>query len=210
MERLAARILLVDDHQLFREGTANLLASEEGMRVVGAASSVGPALDAVAKTRPDIVLVDINLPDENGFHFLREMAKDRSAPRVIVLSGYEDVGYMRSAFKLGAFGFLCKSCSRQELVDGIQKVHSGQLVFTHEILAERGRAAVLAPAAPTKREMEVLSAIRRGLSNKQIASVLYVSERTVHFHIGNVFTKLNVSSRMEAVVKARESGWITG
>jgi DNA-binding NarL/FixJ family response regulator len=205
----AIRVMLVDDHQLFRQGTAQLLETEESICIVGVAESVRDALETMPALRPDVVLVDISMPDANGFHFMREAAKHAKPPKIMVLSGYDDIGYMRNAFNLGAFGYLSKTCSRTELVDSIRHVHAGGLAFSADVLAERGRAAAFAPAPPTKRELEVLSAVRRGLGNKQIAAQLYVSERTVHFHIGNIFSKLGVTSRLEAVVKGRESGWIS-
>jgi two-component system response regulator DegU len=209
MGRERITLMLIDDHQLFREGTANLLAPEEGLEVVAQTDSVKSALEGLATFAPDVVLVDINLPGENGFRFLRELAVQNAPPKIIMLSGYDEMSYMRTAFQLGAHGFLCKSCSRHELIDAIRHVHKGQLAFAPEVLAERGRSTVLAPLPPTKREIEVLLALRQGLSNRQVASQLFVSERTVQFHVGNILSKLGVTSRGAAAARGREYGWIS-
>lgn len=202
----AIRVMLVDDHQLFREGTAQLLESESGIEIVGLSTSASEALEMLDDIGPDVVLVDINLPRENGFHFIREAMKRLAPPRVIVLSGYDETAYMVNAFQLGAYGFLAKTCSRAALIASIASVHRGQLVFTPEVLAARGRSQFVPVAQLTKREVEVLTALGAGHSNKQIAEQLFVSERTVHFHVSNILLKLGVSSRLEAVVKGRGTG----
>lgn len=207
---MSIRVILVDDHCLFREGTVQLLNSEPTIQVVECAETVSQALQLLEGTIADVIIIDINLPDQNGFYLIRELAKHENAPKIIVLSGYNDLKYIRTAFQIGAAGFLCKTCSRSELINAIFQVHDGHLVFPNELLSRNGRAALFGTVnQPTKREMEVLSLIRQGLSNKQIADTLFVSERTIHYHVGNILSKLNASSRLEAVVKAKESGWIT-
>lgn len=202
-------IMLIDDHQLFREGTRQLLESEESCEVIAVADNVADALSILAERTPDVVLVDINMPDANGFHLMREATALKQMPRILVLTGYSEISYMLTAFQLGAFGFLCKTCGRSELLAAVHTINRGQLAFPPEVFAERGRLNIHVQVQPTKRELEVLDAIRKGLSNKQIAARLFVSERTVHFHVSNILQKLEVSSRTEAAAKGRALGWIS-
>lgn len=206
---MGIRVMLVDDHCLFREGTVQLLNADPALEVVGLAETAAQALTFIEDLHPDVIIVDINLPDQNGFYLIREISTHTNAPNFLILSGYDDVKYVRTAFQIGASGFLCKTCSRQELIQAIMTVHAGQLAFPKDFLNQNNRAAFFsAPVHPTKRELEVLAYVHRGLSNKEIANRMFVSERTVHYHVGNILSKLSAASRLEAVIKAKEAGWL--
>lgn len=207
---MGIRVMLVDDHCLFREGTAQLLSAEPAMEVVGLADTATQAMALFKEIHPDVMIVDINLPDQNGFYLVRELSTQTPVPKFLILSGYDDAKYVRTAFQIGASGFLCKTCSHQELVQAIVNVYAGQMVFSNHLLSGNNRTAFFStPVQATKRELEVLALVSRGLSNKQIADHMYVSERTVHYHVGNILSKLNAGSRMEAVIKAKEAGWLS-
>lgn len=200
-----------------------LLSAEPDFEVVGVADSVDDGLEVIGATSPDVVLVDINLPGESGLALVRTLAaaeaqaaadreragaagSPKATPKTMVLSGYDDAAYARAAFDNGAHGFLCKTCSREELVAAIRSLRAGQIVFPAAAISRGGQTdAIRVP--PTKRELEVLNRIARGLSNRQIAAELFVSERTIHFHVGNILAKLGSTSRLDALVKARAAGW---
>ncbi|MFX4301578.1 response regulator [Alicyclobacillus tolerans] len=200
-------VMLVDDHRLFREGTIKILEeSNEGIELLTVEENAEEALIALEHIQPDVVILDINLPGNDGLYMLRKLMDERNPPKVLVLSGHDEPKYIRTAFKLGASGYLYKTCSGKELVEAILQVSRGNLVFPREVL-NTGRDALFGNATElTARELEVLHLVAQGMSNKQIASHLYVSERTIHYHISNVLSKLRASSRVEALVRAREEG----
>lgn len=202
-----ARVVLVDDHPLFLEGIAQIINAEPGLALVGTANSAAAALPLILDVRPDIVLLDINLPDANGFDVVNAITGGGSTTRILMLSAHDEVQFQRNAYQIGAHGYLSKACTREELCTAIGAVQAGQLVFSSEVLAERGRGPRASP--PTRRELEVLRHIRTGLSNKKIATTLFISERTVHFHVSNLMTKMSASSRTQAVARARELGWLS-
>lgn len=202
-----ARIVLVDDHPLFLDGIAQIVDTEPDLTLVGTASSAATALPMIRATRPDIVILDINLPDASGFDVVDNIVAEAPDTRILMLSAHDEVQFQRNAYNLGAHGYLFKACSRAELCAAIRTVQTGQLVFTPEALADRGRGPRTPP--PTRRELEVLRHVHSGLSNKEIAAALFISERTVHFHVSNLLTKMGASSRTQAAARARELGWIS-
>lgn len=153
------------------------------------------------------MLLDINLPDVSGFDVVSAIIAETPETKILMLSAHEEVQFQRNAYNLGAHGYLSKACSRGELCAAISTVRAGQLVFTPEVLADRGRAPHTPP--PTRRELEVLRHVHAGLSNKAIATTLFISERTVHFHVSNLLTKMDASSRTQAAARARELGWLS-
>ncbi|MDQ4492207.1 response regulator transcription factor [Sinomonas sp. ASV486] len=200
------RIVLVDDHPLFLAGIAQLIEAEPGLTLAGTATTAEDATQLLEGAAPDVAILDVSLPGENGFALAKALVAGGSEVKVLMLSGHDEVPYQRTAFQIGAHGYLSKACTRAELRDAILTVRAGRLSFTPEVMAERGRGPSI--PAPTRRELEVLRHIGDGLSNKEIAATLVVSERTVHFHVGNLLAKMQANSRTQAVARARELGWL--
>jgi DNA-binding NarL/FixJ family response regulator len=210
-ERL--RILLADDHPLFRDGLRALLASIEDAEVVGEASTGAEAVERSLAEQPDVVLMDLHMPGLNGVEATRRIVEASPHVGVLVLTMVEDDDAVFAAMRAGARGYLVKGSSQREILAAIRAVGSGEAVFGPTI-AERliaylsGAAAGPAQAFPelTEREREVLELIARGESNARIARELGISQKTVRNHVSNVFTKLRVVDRAQAIVKAREAG----
>jgi DNA-binding NarL/FixJ family response regulator len=199
-------IVIVEDHALVREGTAELLRRDPGLRVFGQASSAEEALDLLSELCPDIALVDVELPGMNGIALAQTVA-DRGLPtRVLILSAYDDYAYVIGALEAGVAGYLLKTSSAQELAAAVRTAAGGALVLDEVIsrrLTRRWRSGPgkTSPSL-TARETEVLRLIAQGLPNKQIASQLGLGLRTVESHVSSLLGKLGVSSRTEAALYA--------
>jgi DNA-binding NarL/FixJ family response regulator len=206
------RILIVDDHAVVREGTRELLARDPALRVVGETGSGGDAVRLAVALRPDVVLLDLALPDLHGLEVARQLRALTPAARVVVLSAYDDEEYVLAALEAGAAAYLLKTVRGQEVIDTIRAVEEGQVVL-HPAIAARLRQAVRpaagAGADPTlsAREREILRLAAQGLHNKEIASALALSVRTVEGHLSHILTKLGVSSRTEAVLYGVAQHW---
>ena len=202
----AVKIVIVEDHALVREGTAELLRRDPGLRVLGQAGTAEEALELLSDLRPDIALVDVELPGMNGIALARTVA-DRGLPtRILILSAYDDYAYVIGALEAGVAGYLLKTSSAQELTAAVRAAAGGALVLD-EVLSRRltrrwrtgpGRTS----PALTARETEVLRLIAQGLPNKQIASQLGLGLRTVESHVSSLLGKLGVNSRTEAALYA--------
>lgn len=200
------RIVVVEDHALVREGTAELLGRDPGLVVVGQAGSAEEALTLVQEVRPDVALVDVELPGMNGIAFARAVSEQVPSTRVLILSAYDDYAYVIGALEAGVAGYLLKTASARELAGAVHTAVGGALVLDEAIsrrLTRRWRSgpATAAPALTT-RETEVLRLLARGLPNKQIASELGLGLRTVESHVSNVLGKLGLTSRTEAALYA--------
>ncbi len=203
-EATPIRVILVDDHPLLREGTRALLAQNAGIAVVGAAGDGKAALRLVGEQHPDVLLLDIHLPDISGVEVAREVRVRSPRVAILVLTGYEDVGYARGLLQLGVQGYLRKSASGAEIVAAIRAVAAGQTVLAPAVT----RVVIANGVDPlTAREYEVLGLLARGQRNAEIARTLAVSVKTVEFHISHVLDKLGVRSRTEAILKARQQGF---
>lgn len=199
-------VVVVDDHALVREGTAELLRRDPGLSVVGQAGSGEEALKLLSDLRPDIALVDMELPGMNGVALARVVSDRALETRVLILSAYDDYAYVIGALEAGVAGYLLKTSSARELADAVRTVASGALVLDESIsrrLTRRWRSGPgSASPALTARESDVLRLIARGLPNKQIASQLGLGLRTVESHVSSLLGKLGVSSRTEAALYA--------
>ena len=204
--RPPTRILVVEDHALVREGTAELLERDPDLSVVGQAPSAEEALALVGSLRPDVALVDVELPGMNGIALARAVADQGADTRVLILSAYDDYAYVIGALEAGVAGYLLKTASARELSDAVRTAASGALVLDEAISRRLTRRWRTGPgrAAPalTAREMEVLQLIAQGLPNKQIAGQLGLGLRTVESHVSNVLGKLGLASRTEAALYA--------
>ncbi|MGZ3678820.1 MAG: response regulator transcription factor [Ktedonobacterales bacterium] len=210
-------VLLADDHALVREGTRRLLEAEQDIRVVAEAGDGLSAVREAERTRPDVAIVDVAMPEISGIEATRRIKELLPNAAVLALTAYDDDQYVLALLDAGAAGFMLKDARGQELVEAVRAVHRGEAVLQPRVAARALRRAVArttATPAPTPpplsdREMDVLREAARGLPNKDIARRLNLSVRTVHTHLSNIFTKLSVGSRTEAVLLALRRGWVT-
>lgn len=207
------RVLLVDDHALVREGTLQLLDQEPDIEVVGQSGTAEEALGLIEQVGPDLALVDINLPGASGLDLAREAAGRFPAVRILVVSAYDDYAYVTEAIDIGVGGYLLKTASAKELLDAVRAVATGVFVLDQAVsgrLSRRWRAGPPGRTALTPRETDVLGLLAKGWPNKQIATELCLGLRTVESHVSNIFVKLGVASRTEAVLVALDHHLVAG
>ena len=200
------RILIVDDHPVVRAGLTSMLATQEGLQVVGVASSGEEALAVLDQQIPHLMLLDLRMPGMNGIATLHELRKHRMPPRVIVLTNFETDEDIFRAVQAGAHGYLLKSTTQQEMIEAIRTVHAGRHHIPPRIasrLAQRMSRSTL-----TARELEILEMLAKGLTNKQIGTALGISGNTARNHVNNILEKLEVCDRTEAVTTAIQQGII--
>ncbi|HTR68711.1 MAG TPA: response regulator transcription factor [Mycobacteriales bacterium] len=207
------RVLIVDDHALFRRGLEMVLAQEPDIDVVGEAEDGADAVEKAAETTPDIVLMDVRMPKRGGIDACTAIKDAVPSSKIIMLTISDEEADLYDAIKAGAMGYLLKEISIDEVASAIRAVHGGQSLISPSMaskllnefasMIKRGdeRQQVPAPRL-TDREMEVLRLVAKGLNNRDIAKQLYISENTVKNHIRNILEKLQLHSRMEAVVYA--------
>jgi DNA-binding NarL/FixJ family response regulator len=202
------KVLAVDDHQLLREGIASVLDGERDMVLVAEASSGPEAIEQYRVHRPDVTLMDLQMPGMNGIEAITAIRREYPGSRFVILTTYQgDVQVMR-ALKAGASGYLLKSMLRKDLLDTIRAVHAGRRYIPPEIASDI--ADHVADDALTEREIEVLKSVAMGNSNKVIANGLSISEATVKGHMKNILSKLDANDRTHAVMIAIKRGFIDG
>jgi DNA-binding NarL/FixJ family response regulator len=215
------RILLADDHVMFREGTAELLRRAPDLVVVAEAGDGQRAVELADTLKPDVVIMDVHLPMLSGIEATRRIRQSSPEVHVLVLSAYDDDQYVISLLQAGASGYLLKTAPISELIRAIYQVHAGELPFDPRVMRklvlhvsghlETPAAVSHRPAASeplTEREMGVLQLLAQGLSNREIAQRLSISHRTVQAHLTQLFDKMHVSSRLDAVLTAIRWGWL--
>ena len=210
-------VVLADDHSVLREGMRSLLEQERDITVVGEAGNGHEAVAAVRALEPDIVLMDVVMPRLNGIEATKQIKRTNPTTAVLILSAYDDDRYVLGLLDAGAAGYLLKNATGQEVIQSIRSVHAGESVL-HPAVAARllSRAARSSPRPMpmdseeplTRRELEVLQLAAKGHSNKEIASDLVLSVPTVKAHLVNIFNKLGVGSRTEAVLYGLRMGWL--
>ncbi|MGM8364578.1 response regulator [Virgibacillus sp. W0181] len=219
-------IVLIDDHKLFREGVKRVLEFEPRFNVVAEGSDGDVAVTLVNEYKPDVVLMDINMPNTNGVEATKELVEQFSNTKVIILSIHDDENYVTHALKTGAQGYLLKEMDTDSLIEAIKVVYDGGSYLhpkvTHNLVEEYrrlvrenvsgGTGAELEYRKPlhllTKRECQVLQLLAEGKSNRAVAESLYISEKTVKNHVSNILQKMNVNDRTQAVVTAIRNGWV--
>jgi DNA-binding NarL/FixJ family response regulator len=204
------RIVLVEDHPLMRQGTRRILDRYPDLKVVGEAEDGEQALEVLKRLMPDVAILDIRLPKLNGIEVVRQIKGFSPDTKSLMLTAYDDDDYILALMEAGASGYLLKTTQEKELVEAVRSVQSGEPVLHPAIAAKVARlwaqGAISAKRKPAEqlspRELEVLELAARGLRNRAIADKLCISVRTVEGHFKSIFTKLDVSSRMEAVLFA--------
>lgn len=197
---------MVDDHPLLREGIAAVLNVEPDMEVVGEAANVRDALTEFRRLRPDVILMDVQMPDGNGIDAIHAIRQEAPAARIIVFTTYEGDALASRAIKAGAAGYLLKSMLRKELTETIRAVHAGRRRIPPEIAM--ALAHHHADDGLTPREIEVLHLVAAGKANKRVAAELAISEETVKTHMKTIMAKLSASDRTHAVTIAMRRGII--
>jgi DNA-binding NarL/FixJ family response regulator len=208
------RVLIVDDHPLFRDGLRGLLESIADLQVCGEAGSGSDAVELAANLQPDVILMDLNMPTLDGIEATRRIVQHSQRANVLVLTMYEDDESVFAALRAGARGYVLKGAPQAETLRAIRAVGNGEAIFGPGIASRvmryfaAGRPAVAASVFPelTERETEILRLIAQGRTNEDIAEQLVLSLNTVRNHVSNICGKLQVADRAQAVIRAREAG----
>ncbi|AEB12846.1 response regulator [Marinithermus hydrothermalis] len=208
------RILLADDHALFRQGLRTLLEAEPEFRVIGEAGNGREALRTALATRPDVILMDIQMPELDGVQATQEILREFPEARVIMLTMYRQDAYVFEAVKAGARGYLLKDAQAEELIDAIRRVHQGEVLLDGELAEQiiqdfraKREALTTAPAAElTEREVQILRLLAQGATNQEIADELGLSEKTVRNRLSEIFAKLHLNNRTQAALYAIREG----
>lgn len=212
------KIMLAEDHVMVREGTRELIQHEEDMEVVGEAGDGEEAVQLATRTRPDVIIMDITMPKLNGIEATKQIKAAMPSSAILILTAYDNDQYVTALLEAGAAGYLLKNIKGRELIDAIRAVHGGESVLhpkiARKVLNRFATSGAPQPGEPpseilSERELEVLKLAAKGLSNRDIAEQLFLSIRTVQAHLGNIFNKLDVGSRTEAILYGLKKGWFT-
>ncbi|GAM12004.1 response regulator [Mesobacillus selenatarsenatis] len=224
---MTTKIVIIDDHQLFREGVKRILDFESTFEVVAEGDDGSEAISLVDQHQPDVVIMDINMPNTNGVEATAELIEKYPESKVIILSIHDDENYVTHALKTGATGYLLKEMDADALVEAVKVVADGGSYLhprvTHNLVKEYRRLSAdeggsdkyISPVEIrrplhllTRRECEVLQLLADGKSNRGIGEALFISEKTVKNHVSNILQKMNVNDRTQAVVVAIKNGWV--
>lgn len=208
--------MLVDDHELVRQGISAMLNGTSDVNIVGVARSGREALEVARRELPDVVLMDVKMPDMDGLEATRKIKEERPRTAVVMLTMHDNPAYLRDAVRAGAAGYLLKDVSKDELIDAIRQVATGGAFIESQML--KGMLSEMKPSGTTgpspaaknltKREREILSLVAEGLSNREIAEKLVLSPETVKSHVAAILEKLNVSDRTQAAIYAVRNGLV--
>lgn len=204
----AIKVMIADDHSLIREGLRQLLEFDGSIKVVGEAANGVECLDNLEKYNPEILLLDINMPEKNGIDVLKKMKEDKSPVKVLILTVHNELEYLLNAVDIGVEGYIMKDSDSSELKKAIRAVKDGENYIQSSLIPALNNRLLNRDvdkdkvASLTNRELEVLVQVANGMFNKEIATNLNISERTVKNHISNIFKKIDVSDRTQAAVFA--------
>jgi DNA-binding NarL/FixJ family response regulator len=209
------RVLIVDDHVVVRRGLRSMLADAKDVEVIGEASNAIDAIKRIAALSPDVLLLDIRMPGMDGIRLLRDLKHRDPDLKVIILTNYAEEQFLLGAFRAGAYGYLLKNVDREDLLDALRTAYRGKRLLSPELmdsalnqLVELGQHQVLDRFGLSEKEIELLKLVAEGASNRQIAERMYWSESTVKRKLSDVFEKLDVSDRIQAVTVAVRHGLI--
>ncbi|MBN1863115.1 MAG: response regulator transcription factor [Dehalococcoidales bacterium] len=211
-------ILLAEDHVVVRQGTRQLLEREPDFKIVGEAGDGEEAVKLAKELKPDVIIMDVAMPKLSGVEATRQIKAVLPAVSVLVLTGYDYDEYIFSMLEAGAAGYLLKNVSGDELIGAVRAVYAGEPMIHPDVLRKMMTRFKTPPAAAapvhvssplSEREMEVLKIAAKGMSNRDIAGELFISERTVQAHMRSVFNKLGVGSRSEAILYGLKKGWFS-
>ena len=211
------KVLVVDDHMLFVEGTVSLLSFEPRILVVGIAKNGIECMDLISYTASDVVLLDIQLPDTHGTDLIDKIKKVQPGVKIIMMTGHSPKGYFTRSIRKGADGFLLKECSVKEMIQGIFRVNEGGVYYSQglEDFIKSGNSSdkehfpmnyEMFIEQLTPREKEIMELVSQGLRSKDIASVVGINVRTTDFHISNIIHKFKAKTRLEAVLRYKDEG----
>jgi NarL family two-component system response regulator LiaR len=210
------KVLLAEDHVIVREGTREFVQREPDMEVVGEAGDGEEAVKLATKLKPDVIVMDIAMPKLNGIEATKKIKALLPSTAILILTAYDYDQYIFALLEAGAAGYLLKGVQVREVIDAIRAVYAGESVL-HPVVARRVVDRIVSPGSSetqvsellSEREMEVLKLAATGVSNKEIARQLFLSPRTVQVHLGNIFSKLGVASRTEAILYGLKRGLLT-
>jgi DNA-binding NarL/FixJ family response regulator len=218
------RIVVVDDHPLFRQGVIDTISLEPDLVVAGEATNGEDALDVIRNLSPDVAIVDVNLPGMNGQQVVQHLVNEKSRTRIMLLTAYDDAEQKLHAMKVGAAGYCVKDVQPEVLAQNVREIFNGKYVIGSEILEPKQLESWLKPDSDdeasfysefseayeplSKREMEVLGELTKGMSNKEIATSLGISHQTVKNHVTSILRKLDVDDRTQATLYALRRGWV--
>jgi DNA-binding NarL/FixJ family response regulator len=212
------KLIVADDHALARGGLKAMLGAEDDLEVVGEAADGGEAVDLALKLRPDVVVMDIRMPKVDGIEATRRLRAHSGAPNVLVLTTFDLDEYVYEALRAGAGGFMLKDAAPSQLAEAVRTVAAGEALLAPAVTRRLVERFVRTPPADavreqefadlTERELEVLRLIARGMSNSEIGEQLFLSEATVKTHVTRILSKLGLRDRVQAVVRAYESGLV--
>jgi len=206
------QILIVDDHDIVREGQRALINTEPGMEMVGEAINGQQAVEMARSLKPDVILLDLHMPKKDGLEAITEIREENPQACILVLTSFTDEQKIYAAIKAGAMGYLLKDSSPGEILDAIRKVHLGETsispAIAEKLMRELQRSSNLTPTTDplTGREVEILKLVAKGLPNQDIADQLVISERTVRTHVTNILSKLQLANRTQAALYALREG----
>jgi NarL family two-component system response regulator LiaR len=209
------RVLIADDHPIVREGLEVVLASEPDMALVAQATNGAEAVRMAQETRPDVIIMDLQMPVKDGLTAIREINRPGLDAQILVLTSFPDDDKVFAAIKAGAMGFLLKDSPPEDLLDAIRTVHRGESALhptvATKLIEELKRPSALPPSAEplTPRELDVLRCLARGFTNREIALELSISVRTVTTHVRNILDKLHLANRTQAALYAVEQGLVS-
>ena len=213
MSEETIRILIVDDHAVVRRGLSAILETEPDLEVVGEAENGNQAVWKTRSLQPDVILMDLVMPEKDGIEAIKEIKKDNAKANILVITSFAEDEKVFPAIKAGALGYLLKDSSPDDLIQAIHEIHQGKASLHPTIarklimeIKEDGPKNQPSEQVLTTREVEVLTLIARGMSNQQIANQLMVGETTVRFHVSNILSKLHLANRTQAVLYALKEG----
>ena len=208
------RVLLADDHAVVRKGIHEFLEMNGTIQVIAEANNGDAALDGIREHRPDVAVLDIQMPGRSGIEVTRAIRAEKIPVGILILTAFDDPPYVKAVLTAGANGYVLKSAEAQDIVDAVHAVHEGQSALSPQIAQmlvrqfSNDRAAPEAAESLSERELDVLRLAARGLTNKAIGVELDISDRTVQAHLARIYDKLQAASRTEAVMRAVALGWL--